>query len=234
MLLDGALIPARPRLAVDVTGCGDMVLAALGVCVAAGMDWQEACTVANAAAGLKVERRGAVPVSRAEVVCDLAQAQGKEVTAELLPAIREASKARGRRVVFSNGCFDLLHAGHVQSLQEARRQGDVLVIGVNSDESVRHLKGPGRPIRPLTERLGVLAALDCVDWVVPFDGPTSIELICSLRPDVLAKGADTPCPVGGDFVRSYGGRVHLTGMLPNISTTGIVARCSELSETIEK
>ncbi len=133
-------IPGRSRHVVDVTGAGDMVLATLGVCLAGGLDWPNACRIANAAAGLKVERRGAAPVSRAELVADLCHGY-KVLPLPLLLACLESHRLHGQKIVFTNGCFDVLHAGHVQMLREAKAQGDVLVVGLNSDASVRTLKG---------------------------------------------------------------------------------------------
>jgi D-beta-D-heptose 7-phosphate kinase/D-beta-D-heptose 1-phosphate adenosyltransferase len=150
---------------------------------------------------------------------------------KLLPLtalLRELDSRRraGQRVAFTNGCFDILHAGHVQYLQEARAQADILVVGVNSDASVRALKGPTRPVNALDARAVVLAGLQAVDYVAVFDEPTPIELICAIRPDVLVKGADyrREDVVGGEFVESYGGRVHLAPLREGFSTTGLLQR----------
>ena len=150
---------------------------------------------------------------------------------EFLPdwtALRErlaADRAASRRIVFTNGVFDLLHAGHVRSLKGARALGDVLVVGVNDDESVRRLKGERRPVVPLEQRAEVLAALACVDYVAPFGEDTPAKLIEAVEPDVLAKGADYADKevVGSDFVRARGGRVELVPLVPNVSTSDLVA-----------
>ncbi len=136
----------------------------------------------------------------------------------------EAARTGGRRVVFTNGCFDLLHAGHVALLAEARAAGDSLVVGVNVDATVRELKGPGRPIAPAAERAEILAALRCVDLVVLFDEPTPRELIVALRPDVLVKGGDYALDeiVGRDEVESWGGRVFAVPLMSGRSTSGIL------------
>ncbi len=146
----------------------------------------------------------------------------------LAAAVRAARKAQGagRRVVFTNGCFDLLHRGHIRYLERARGLGDLLVVAVNSDASVRRLKGPGRPVVPGVQRAEVLAALAAVDLVLIFDDPDPGRIIRAIRPDVLAKGGDWPVDriVGADFVRSTGGRVRSLPYLPGASTTGLVRR----------
>lgn len=142
----------------------------------------------------------------------------------------ERLKRRGRSVAFTNGCFDLLHAGHVAYLAAVRRRADVLVVGVNSDRSVRGLKGPGRPLTPAGERCRVLAGLRAVDFVTVFDAPTPLSLIRALRPDLLAKGGDwKPSQiVGADLVRSYGGKVIAVPYLAGHSTTGLIRRIKRL------
>jgi D-beta-D-heptose 7-phosphate kinase/D-beta-D-heptose 1-phosphate adenosyltransferase len=150
----------------------------------------------------------------------------KIVTLPRLGQDLERRRKNGQKVVFTNGCFDVLHAGHVQYLQAARAQGDTLVVGVNSDSSVRHLKGPDRPLNPLEARVQVLAALQAVDYVTVFDQATPIELIKALRPDVLVKGADYRKDevVGAELVESYGGRVYLAQLREGYSTTGLLEK----------
>src|SRR5262249_54917777 len=145
---------------------------------------------------------------------------------ELLACEMARRRRLGQKVVFTNGCFDLLHAGHVQYLQEARGQGDVLVVGLNSDGSVHALKGPGRPVNPVEARAQGLAGLQAVDFLSIFDEATPLELIRMLKPDVLVKGADyrKENVVGADFVESYGGRVHLARLLDDYSTTQLLQR----------
>jgi D-beta-D-heptose 7-phosphate kinase/D-beta-D-heptose 1-phosphate adenosyltransferase len=165
-------------------------------------------------------KRSAAPVFAA------ASARKRVASAAALTRRLAAARRRGRRVVFTNGCFDLLHAGHVRYLERARRLGDLLVVAVNSDASVRRLKGPGRPVLPLGERLAVLGALEAVDFVVPFGGDTPAAVIRTLRPDVLVKGADWPLGriVGRREVWAGGGRVRRIPMLSRLSTTRIIRR----------
>jgi D-beta-D-heptose 7-phosphate kinase/D-beta-D-heptose 1-phosphate adenosyltransferase len=227
------VFPTRPRQVYDITGAGDMVLAVLGMALAAGADYDPAIRLANVAGGLEVERIGVATVTREEIVHDLLQAGSRaESPADKLRsrdvlAHELASRRRlGQRVAFTNGCFDVLHAGHVQYLQEARAQADVLVVGLNSDASVRGLKGAGRPVNPVDARAAVLAGLAAVDYVTVFEEPTPLELVCELRPDVLVKGADYRREevAGADFVESYGGRVHLAALREGFSTTRMLQR----------
>lgn len=227
---DGAreIFPTRPRHVYDISGAGDMVLSVLGMATAAGADYGTAIRLANIAGGLEVEKIGVATVSRAEILRDLAfaaAASGQKVLARE-PLIEELERRRrlGQRIVFTNGCFDLLHAGHVAYLEESRAQGDLLVVGLNSDGSVRALKGAGRPLNPATARAHVLAALQMVDYVTVFEEATPIDLIRAVRPDVLVKGADYPreAVVGAAFVESYGGRVHLATYCNGHSTTRLL------------
>jgi rfaE bifunctional protein nucleotidyltransferase chain/domain len=140
-----------------------------------------------------------------------------------------AARRRGERVVFTNGCFDLLHVGHVRSLEQARRLGERLLVAVNADAGVRALKGPGRPLVPARQRAELLAALACVDWVVVFPEPTPLEIVRALRPDVLAKGGDWPrrAIVGGAEVEGWGGRVVRLRVVPGVRTGALVARIAK-------
>jgi D-beta-D-heptose 7-phosphate kinase/D-beta-D-heptose 1-phosphate adenosyltransferase len=230
------VFPTRPRQVYDITGAGDMVLAVLGMALAAGADYDPAIRLANIAGGLEVEKIGVATVTRAEILhdllhettgrCELGPGLEKVYSREALVAELHSRRVLGQRVAFTNGCFDVLHAGHVQYLQEARAQADLLVVGLNSDASVRRLKGSGRPINAAEDRALVLAALEAVDYLVLFDEPTPLELIQALRPDVLVKGADyrREDVVGGDYVASYGGRVHLAPLRPGHSTTRLLQR----------
>jgi D-beta-D-heptose 7-phosphate kinase/D-beta-D-heptose 1-phosphate adenosyltransferase len=228
---DGArgIYATRPRQVYDITGAGDMVLSVLGLALAAGAGYADAIRLANVAGGLEVEKVGVATVSRGEILRDLGtggEFDSKVVALpDLFPAL-ESRRRAGQRMAFTNGCFDVLHAGHVQYLQEARAQADILVVGLNTDQSVRNLKGPGRPVNPLDARAMVLAGLHAVDYVVPFDAPTPIELIETIRPDVLVKGADYAMAdiVGAGFVESYGGRVHLAEFKNGFSTTTLLQR----------
>lgn len=188
----GKRFPAQARHVYEISGAGDMVLAMLCVAIASGADWDTATMLGNVAAGLEVERFGAVPIKRQEILERLAfekrQQHGKVIPrGELLMEVARLRQS-GKRIVWTNGCFDIMHAGHTQYLNFARRQGDVLIVGVNSDASVRSYKSEGRPIVGQEDRAEVLAALECVDYVVVFDEPTPIDLIRAITPDVLVKG----------------------------------------------
>jgi D-beta-D-heptose 7-phosphate kinase/D-beta-D-heptose 1-phosphate adenosyltransferase len=242
---DGAkkIFPTRPRQVYDITGAGDMVLSVLGITLAslrdkgASADYEAAIRLANIAGGLEVEKIGVATVTRDEILRDLLRsssgATSIQLADKLLPIERLqqelASRRRlGQRVAFTNGCFDILHAGHVQYLQEARAQADLLVVGLNSDSSVRLLKGAHRPINQVTARAQVLAGLQAVDFITIFEEATPLALIQALRPDALVKGANYQKHevVGADFVEAYGGRVHLAPLREGFSTTGILQRLS--------
>ncbi|MFL5340451.1 MAG: D-glycero-beta-D-manno-heptose 1-phosphate adenylyltransferase [Gemmataceae bacterium] len=220
--------PTRQRQVYDITGAGDMVLSVLGLGLAAGADYADAIRLANIAGGLEVEKIGVATVTRDEILGDLlrAPATNKICTLATLKATLERRRLLGQRVAFTNGCFDVLHAGHVQYLQEAREQADALIVAVNSDSSVRALKGPHRPVNSLEARALVLAGLQAVDFILPFDDETPLRLIEELRPDVLVKGADYRHSqvVGAAFVESCGGRVHLAELRDGFSTTGLLAK----------
>jgi D-beta-D-heptose 7-phosphate kinase/D-beta-D-heptose 1-phosphate adenosyltransferase len=225
----GKVLPTRPRQVYDITGAGDMVLSVLGLALASGASYETALRLANVAGGLEVEKIGCATVSRDEILRDLAAAGGttSKVLA-LVDLLRELDPLRrtGKRVAFTNGCFDVLHAGHVQYLQEARGQADLLVVGMNADAGVRALKGPDRPVNSEDARAAVLAGLQAVDFVTVFTEPTPLELIRAIRPDVLVKGADYRKEevVGAVFVEAYGGRVHLAELRPGFSTTATLQR----------
>jgi D-beta-D-heptose 7-phosphate kinase/D-beta-D-heptose 1-phosphate adenosyltransferase len=227
----GQHFPTRPRKVYDITGAGDIVLSMIGLCLACGVSLEETVRLANIAGGLEVEQVGVVPISRDEIRGDIARSgreghAGKIVTAEEAARLARSARAKGQKVVFTNGCFDLLHEGHVTYLEEAARQGDVLILGLNSDESVRQIKGPTRPVRKQADRAAVLAALAHVGYVVIFDEPTPTKLIELLRPDVLVKGGDyrdKPHEITGrELVESYGGRVYLATFVEGVSTTQIL------------
>jgi D-beta-D-heptose 7-phosphate kinase/D-beta-D-heptose 1-phosphate adenosyltransferase len=220
-------LPAAPREVYDVTGAGDTVMAALALAVAAGADVVSAADLANVAGGLAVTHVGTAAITPAELAAAVAPAHPEKVLAlPELVARRALWRLQDRRVVVTNGCFDLLHVGHVALLREAARLGDALVVALNSDASVRRLKGGGRPVVPERERAAMIAALECVAAVVLFDEDTPQELLERLRPDVLVKGADYAASqvVGRDFVESYGGRVALVPLVPERSTSALVER----------
>jgi D-beta-D-heptose 7-phosphate kinase/D-beta-D-heptose 1-phosphate adenosyltransferase len=231
---DGRLrfLPTRPRQVYDITGAGDMVMSVLGMALAAGADYEQAIQLANVAGGLEVEKIGVATVTRAEILRDLLQitspsgaaADGKVVGLEALQRELDQRRRLGQTIAFTNGCFDVLHAGHVQYLHEARSQADALVVGLNNDASVRSLKGPTRPVQPLAARAAVLSGLRAVDFVTVFDDDTPLRLIQAIRPDVLVKGSDYRKDevVGAEFVESYGGRVHLATLHRGFSTTTLI------------
>jgi D-beta-D-heptose 7-phosphate kinase/D-beta-D-heptose 1-phosphate adenosyltransferase len=227
----GEHFPTRPRKVYDITGAGDMVLSMIGLCMACGISREDTVRLANIAGGLEVEQVGVVPIARQEIRLDILRsgkegAAGKIITAQEAAQLAQAAKSKAQKVVFTNGCFDLLHEGHVTYLEEAARQGDLLILGLNSDFSVRQIKGPTRPVRKQADRAAVLAALAYVDYVVIFDDPTPIKLIDALRPDVLVKGGDYQGKehevTGRELVESYGGRLHLAAFVEGVSTTQIL------------
>jgi D-beta-D-heptose 7-phosphate kinase / D-beta-D-heptose 1-phosphate adenosyltransferase len=232
----GTQIPTRPRNVYDVTGAGDMVLAALAMAVASGASWLQAAHIANIAGGLEVEKFGIVPIAKEEIIAELqrldADTLGKERSLPELLNDLARHKKLGKKIVFTNGVFDILHAGHVQYLEFSRKQGDLLVVGVNSDASVTRLKGPSRPVNKLPDRLAVLAALQCVDYVIPFESDTPADLIAALQPNVLVKGEDYAGKevVGRDTVEKSGGQVILAPLLQGRSTTNTIDRTRSVSE----
>lgn len=224
--------PTRPRQVYDITGAGDMVLAMVGLALADGADYLEAAALGNVAGGLEVERIGVATLTRQEILRDLwnhdRPGEAKRPSLDVLLAEVAERKRSGQTVVFTNGCFDILHVGHVRLLRQARAQGDFLVVGLNSDAGVRRLKGESRPIVPQGDRAELLAALECVDAVVVFDEDTPLELIKAIAPDVLVKGGDYKPEdvVGRDEVEAAGGRLVLVPLVEGRSTTGIAERAS--------
>jgi len=221
-------LPARAREVYDVTGAGDTVVAILGAGLAAGQRLAEAVAVANLAAGVVVGKLGAATVSREEIAAAMHAhsplPRGVTQEAELLDLVERARRA-GERIVMTNGCFDLLHPGHVAYLEQAKALGDRLVVAVNDDASVRRLKGVGRPVNPLPSRMAVLAGLAAVDWVVSFSEDTPERLICRVRPDILVKGGDyRPEDIaGGACVRAAGGEVRVLPYVAGHSTSNLIA-----------
>jgi D-beta-D-heptose 7-phosphate kinase/D-beta-D-heptose 1-phosphate adenosyltransferase len=224
---------ARPRQVFDATGAGDMVLAMLTAARAAGADWVESVALGNVAAGLEVERFGTVPIKPAEIIQEILSEVhdhiGKERTIDALLSELAAHRASGKRIVFTNGCFDLIHLGHIKYFQFARKQGDLLVVGVNTDAGIRRLKGPKRPIINEADRLGVLEELESIDYLIRFDEDTPLALIEKIRPDVLVKGSGYTKEqvVGWDVVESYGGIVALAPLIDGKSTTSVIQRILE-------
>lgn len=220
-------LPTQAREVFDVTGAGDTVISTLAAALAAGDDMHNAVALANLAAGIVVGKLGTASVTPEELYQEvhkhIAVKRGIVSQDELMTAVRQCHQ-RGEVIVMTNGCFDILHAGHVTYLQQAREQGDRLIVAVNVDETVRKLKGEDRPVNPLEHRMRMLAALECVDWVLPFEEETPMRLICDVLPDILVKGGDNdPDKIpGGDCVRENGGEVRVLTYVEGVSTTEII------------
>ncbi len=223
-------VPTRAREVYDVTGAGDMVLAMLAAALANDIDWPESTELANIAAGLEVEKFGAIPVDLDEVLLDVLasnhQPHSKLRTLEQLQTELAAHRRQGKTIAFTNGCFDILHAGHVSYLRAAAEQGDLLVVAVNSDRSIRKLKGKDRPVNHEADRVSVLSALESVDYLVIFDSDTPKPLLRKLKPDVLVKGDEYAHNevVGYEIVESYGGKIARVPMVKGRSTTNIIRK----------
>jgi D-beta-D-heptose 7-phosphate kinase / D-beta-D-heptose 1-phosphate adenosyltransferase len=220
-------LPTRARDVYDVTGAGDTVVSTLAAALAAGEPLVQATALANLAAGLVVAKSGTASVSVAELRTALREhfvvKRGVLSRTDLAEAL-EVCREQGETIVMTNGCFDILHAGHVTYLQQARELGDRLLVAVNIDETVRRLKGADRPVNSVDFRMRMLAALECVDWVVSFEEETPTRLICELLPDILVKGGDNdPNEIpGGDCVREAGGEVKVLSYVDGVSTTQII------------
>ncbi len=232
------ILPTRKREVYDITGAGDMVLATIGVGAAAGVAPADLGRLANIAGGLEVEQIGVVCISREELLADLIH--GARSTREKVCALDEAArhvaarKKLGQRIVLTNGCFDVLHVGHVSYLQQAAEEGDCLIVAVNSDDSVRGLnKAPDRPVFSEEHRATMLAALEAVDYVVIFSEATPHAVIDKLQPDLLVKGGTYTDDqiVGKELVESYGGQVKALGAIPGMSTTEILRHLRSASPT---
>lgn len=227
---DPIIVPTVARQVYDVTGAGDMVLAGLAAGAGCGLDWANSVALANIAAGLEVEIFGVEPIPlariRHEVLKQAGRLQGKLRSAEQAKLEADVVRNTGGKVIFTNGCFDIIHAGHISMLERSAEHGAMLIVGLNDDDSIRRLKGEGRPVNSLEDRARVLGAVGCVDAVVPFSEDTPIRLIEEIRPDVLIKGADYKREevVGYDIVESYGGRVELIDLVEGKSTTGTIER----------
>ena len=228
-------IPTYAREVYDVTGAGDTVIATLGACLASGCSLPEACAIANRAAGIVVGKLGTSTVTPEELSREVSgtivepKHLGVMSREELLREVARL-KAQGKRIVMTNGCFDLIHKGHVDYLKQAKSLGDILIVAVNSDDSVQRLKGPTRPIVPLENRMAVLAALGCVDIVVPFSEDTPQALIAAVLPDILVKGGDYEVEqiAGHKEVLANGGEVKILSFTDNCSTSSIVAKIKSM------
>jgi D-beta-D-heptose 7-phosphate kinase / D-beta-D-heptose 1-phosphate adenosyltransferase len=223
-------VTTAPRDVYDVTGAGDVVLSVFGMFSIAGLGYSSAARIANLAASIEVTRLGTEVITRDDLARALSPVQSsyerKILSTDELKIALDRERRAGRRIAFTNGCFDLLHAGHVQSLAFARAQADLLVVGLNSDRSVRAIKGDTRPIYPSSERARILAALEAVDYVVIFDDTRAEKIIRALKPDVLIKGDDWRGKTvdGQAFVEARGGRVALAPLLDGRSTSSVIDR----------
>jgi D-beta-D-heptose 7-phosphate kinase/D-beta-D-heptose 1-phosphate adenosyltransferase len=220
-------LPARAREVFDVTGAGDTVISVLAASLAAGETLPNAVGLANLAAGIVVGKLGTATISGPELRMAIQQEQGTQrgvMTEEQLLIALDDARARGEKIVFTNGCFDIIHAGHVGYLEDARALGNRLIVAINSDESVRRLKGESRPINPVDRRMAVLAGLSAVDWVTSYGDDTPERLLGLIKPDVLVKGGDytEQQVVGWEIVKAYGGEVRSLSFFDNCSTTAIV------------
>ncbi|MCD6045950.1 MAG: hldE [Gammaproteobacteria bacterium] len=226
-------LPAHKQEVFDVTGAGDTVIATLACAIASGFEWNTAVLLSNVAAGLAVTKLGTTTVSSEEIIHELRLEQGgsaRIVNKEALSALVRREQQKGRKVVMTNGCFDMLHPGHVAYLQEARALGDCLIVAINDDESVRaQNKGANRPINPLAHRMAVLAGLQAVDWVISFSEETPEELIRAILPDILVKGSDWrgKTIAGAKAVEANGGEVKFLTFIEGYSTTSIINKIRE-------
>jgi len=226
-------IPTQAREVFDVTGAGDTVISTLAASLGAGVSLERAMVLSNLAAGVVVAKSGTASVSLQELENAITQnssntEHGILQEADLYPLL-DRCRARGETIVMTNGCFDILHAGHVTYLEQASEMGDRLLVAVNIDETVRRLKGADRPVNKVENRMRMLAALRCVDWVVAFSEDEPTRLICDLAPDILVKGGDNDADKipGGDCVREAGGKVMVLTYVDGISTTKIIESIKE-------
>jgi D-beta-D-heptose 7-phosphate kinase/D-beta-D-heptose 1-phosphate adenosyltransferase len=219
--------PTDAKEVFDVSGAGDTVAATIGVMLAAGLTIDDAVRISNVAAGIVVGKIGACAVSWNEVVSAANRTFSKKIMTNSESVIyANTVKCRNKKVVFTNGCFDILHTGHIALLEQAKRYGDVLIVGLNSDSSVKRLKGENRPINNEFDRAKILSSLEFVDAVVIFNEDTPFELISDIVPDVIVKGADYNAGnvVGADIVTRNGGEVVLVPLVSEKSTTGIIEK----------
>lgn len=221
-------LPAITKEVADVTGAGDTVIATIAASIAAGADIETAVTLSNIAASIVVGKVGTTAITAPELELEFHRYHQRSglLSNEQLALAVSLAKERGERIVFTNGCFDILHAGHVTYLQQAKALGDRLIVAINSDESVTRLKGEGRPINSVDRRLAVLQGLESVDWVTCFEGDTPEEMLQQLQPTILVKGGDysEEQVVGKEIVRAYGGEVKVMSMVPECSTTRIIEK----------
>jgi len=219
-------VPTIAEEVYDVTGAGDTVIAVLALSIASGANLEEATVIANHAAGIVVTKFGTATVSARELLSTIEKENRKLKSQEEMTEIRKELKKQGKKVVFTNGCFDILHTGHVRLLEKTRALGDVVILGLNSDSSVRKIKGPTRPIIKESERAEMLSALECIDYIVFFDERTPVNIIKKLKPDIHVKGGDytnKPMPER-KVIEGYGGKVVLIPLFKDFSTTSVIEK----------
>lgn len=222
---DVIAIPSVARDVFDVTGAGDTAISYLAVCLANDYEISDAVKIANIASGIEVGKVGTSQVKVEEIeayLIDKPAERKKVISSENIPQMKNENN--GKRIVFTNGCFDILHVGHIRYLKEAKQLGDILIVGVNSDASVKHLKGNSRPVNTLEDRMETLAALECIDYVISFEEDTPYKLIKEIQPDILVKGGDYKKNdvVGLDIVEGNGGEVIIIPFVEGKSTTGVI------------
>jgi D-beta-D-heptose 7-phosphate kinase/D-beta-D-heptose 1-phosphate adenosyltransferase len=226
----GRLVPTKARSVYDVTGAGDMVLATLTAALAAGYDYQTAVQLANVTGGMEVEKFGSATITVEEIINEIS---GKVLATDGLLTRLTWHRLQDKTIVFTNGCFDVVHRGHIEYLKFCKGQGDIVVVGLNSDNSVRTIKGPERPINNEHDRAAVLAAMEAVDYITVFDEPTPLDLIKKVKPDVLVKGEDwaEKGVVGRGFVESHGGKVVLAPLVEGKSSTATIEKMNSLTKS---
>lgn len=231
------LIPTRIRKVYDVTGAGDMVLAALAVTIAAECDYETSVQICNIAGGIEVEKFGVAPVSVYEIVNEIIAenhgASGKIRTIDSITQELNWHRNQGRKIVFTNGCFDIIHPGHVEYLSFCKKQGDVVVLGLNSDSSVKQLKGPERPVNNQHDRAAVLAGLESIDYIVIFDELDPLNTIKKVKPNILVKGKDWEDKgvIGGEFVKENGGKVIFAPLVEGKSSTATIEKLKSIKDS---
>jgi len=224
------IIPTRPRSVYDVTGAGDTVLATLAITLAAGCDYETAVQLANITGGIEVEKFGAATVTIEEIINEIAGKNDKVCTIDSLIKKLAEHRKQNAVIVFTNGCFDVVHRGHIEFLRFCKLQGDIVIVGLNSDSSVKAIKGADRPINNQYDRAAVLAALETVDYITVFDEPDPLNLIKKVKPDILVKGQDWAQKgiVGREVVESYSGKVVLAPLIEGKSSSATIEKIKSL------
>ncbi len=234
------IIPTRARNVYDVTGAGDMVLAALAITIAAKCDYKTAVQLSNIAGGIEVEKFGVATVTIEEIINEIMGENrgknGKIRSAESLKTELNWHRKQNETIIFTNGCFDVLHRGHIEYLKFCKTKGNIVVVGLNSDKSVKQIKGPKRPVNNQHDRAAVLAAMESVDYITIFEENDPLKLIEKVKPDILIKGKDweNKGVVGQEFVESYGGKVVLAELVEGKSTTATIEKINSLKAKMDE